>query len=41
MQEIIKFVGKRKYTESQGLVILSKECQKIGDVLREYEGKLR
>ena len=41
MQEIIKFVGKGKYTEPQGLILLSKECVKIGDVLREYEGKLR
>lgn len=40
MQEIVKFVGKRKYTESQGLVLLSKELVKIGDVLREYEGVL-
>jgi hypothetical protein len=41
MQSIIKLVGKYRYTEPQGLMLLAKECQKIGDILREYEGKLR
>jgi len=41
MQDIIKLVGKYRYTEPQGLVMLSKELIKIGDILREYEGKLR
>jgi len=40
MQEIIKFIGKHKYTEPQGLMLLAKELIKVGDVLREYEGKL-
>lgn len=41
MQAIIKLVGRYTYSESQGFMLLMKECQKIGDVLREYEGKLR
>ncbi len=41
MQSIIKLVGRCKYSESQGFMLLLKECQKIGDILREYEGKLK
>jgi len=41
MEAIIKLVGRNKYTEPQGFLLLIKQCGKIGDILREYEGKLR
>jgi len=41
MEAIIKLVGRNKYTEPQGFLLLIKECGKIGEILREYEGKLR
>ena len=41
MQDIVNRVGKYRYTEPQGLMLLAKELIKIGDILREYEGTLR
>ncbi len=41
MEAIIKLVGRDKYSEPQGFFLLLKQCGKIGDILREYEGKLR
>ncbi len=41
MEAIIKLVGRYKYSEPQGFLLLIKECGKIGEILREYEGKLR
>lgn len=40
MQSIIKLVGRYTYSESQGFMLLMKECQKIGDILMKCERKL-
>ena len=41
MQAIIKLVGKYRYTDPQGLMLLAKELIKVGDILKEYEEKLK